>query len=366
MGDSQHISNKVSETLDKIVETPWEKAYWILRLLINSEYGGIGSDNKIMTRLASVLKTLIDEFYDSSVIIDTAKNTVKECIIGNTSCNTKKYDQLLELIKILFSFIESPIDIKVFYITVRDILIPTNKSISDIPSDDKVFSESIVKGILKTKGEKGLENIINIWDKIGAKGCMQVERIEIVESFNILRQELEKSLPVKEQNILLTAFCQEFERRLGQKRKGRAGRSVEDVTGLILDYFGFKSSSGPEHFTTSLEIDKWVKTKRGWFIGISCKRTLRERWKQAHTTNLSVLNRHKILVLIHLLTFDRDLSDAKLTEMGSYRARFYLPDNSPQLNLILNHPGTKNYAHPMSCFINDLKLAIEGENVWDL
>lgn len=107
-----------------------------------------------------------------------------------------------------------------------------------------------------------------------------------------------------------------------------------------------------------MEIDKWIKTKDGWTIGISCKRTLRERWKQAYTTDVDLLNRHKIRELWHVLTYDKDLSDDKITEIGSHRAILYLPDDSPRLKNALKHPGMKSYVRPMTHFIEDLKKLI--------
>ena len=63
-------------------------------------------------------------------------------------------------------------------------------------------------------------------DDIGSKGCMSAEREEIVETFGYLRDGLNNLLSNKEKDIVLTTFCQEFERRVAQKRKGRAGRGV--------------------------------------------------------------------------------------------------------------------------------------------
>ena len=53
-----------------------------------------------------------------------------------------------------------------------------------------------------------------------------------------------------EDNTLLTAFVQEFERRAGQKRKSRAGNSLEDVMTFLFNYYGFKSHAKPDHFQT--------------------------------------------------------------------------------------------------------------------
>lgn len=50
---------------------------------------------------------------------------------------------------------------------------------------------------------------------------------------------------------------------------------------------------------------------------------LLKRWKQVYTTDTDLLSHHKIKALWHVVTCDNDLSDSKLTEMGSYRAVLY-------------------------------------------
>jgi hypothetical protein len=81
---------------------------------------------------------------------------------------------------------------------------------------------------------------------------------------------------------------------------------------------------------------------------------LRERWKQAYTTDLGLLDRHKIKYIWHLITYDRDLSDDKITEMGSHRVIFYLPDDSDRYKTASKHPGMQDYVKPMTCFVKDL------------
>jgi hypothetical protein len=151
---------------------------------------------------------------------------------------------------------------------------------------------------------------------------------------------------------------QEFERRVGQKRKQRAGSSLEDVTSFILQYFSIPAANVPEHFQADIEVDKWVKTHDNWLIGISCKRTLRERWKQVSSADGSILSKFKIKQIFHVLTYDEDLSDDKLTLLGSQRHIFYLPDESRRYLHASQHIGLQNYVRPMSQFINDLRREI--------
>ena len=74
-----------------------------------------------------------------------------------------------------------------------------------------------------------------------------------------------------ENNAILTAFVQEFERRAAQKRKSRTGGSLEDVLTFLFEFYKFKAHPQPEHFQSDIEVDKWFKCRDGWLIGISCK-----------------------------------------------------------------------------------------------
>ena len=56
---------------------------------------------------------------------------------------------------------------------------------------------------------------------------------------------------------------------------------------VILKHFQYcRLTDKPEHFQADIEVDKWVRAFNGWLIGISCKRTLRERWKQVSSADL--------------------------------------------------------------------------------
>lgn len=342
-----------------IAVNPWDKAYWFARMLIASdEYGGVGKDTKLMNTLASAIQAGIEQVKGErdEEAVEILARTVEKTLLHGRRKGTKIRKQIISLVDDLADDLLTIRDFQVLALTCEKILIPINESLVVIPSDDRVFAESIAEALLETKGEAGLANVINVWDEVGAYGSMKAERIQVVEKFGQVREHLDAmGLDRVEKDVFLTAFCQEFERRLGQKRKRRAGRGVESVTTFILEYFGIPAASEPEHFTTGLEIDRWVRTKDKWLIGISCKRTLRERWKQAYTTDIDLLNRHKIKALWHVLTFDRDLSDDKLTEMGSYRAVVYLPDDSPRYRSASQHPGMRDYVRPMSHFIKDLK-----------
>ena len=155
---------------------------------------------------------------------------------------------------------------------------------------------------------------------------------------------------------------QEFERRAGQKRKRRAGGSLEDVATFLFNFYGFKSHSQPEHFQSDIEVDKWFKCRDGWSIGISCKRTLRERWKQVSSADGGTLGTYKIRAIWHLITYDRDLSDDKITMLGSKRHVFWLDDESERYIIASGHEGMKEYVRPLSTLIDSIAYE-QGRNL---
>lgn len=346
------------EYFAQITQSPWDNVYWFARMLIASDkYGGVGTDTASMLQIAAAVHAGLTKISgeEDQVIATVLMETIRS-ILHKRWEHTKKLERVEALCNDLSKRLLTPKDFQVLALTCERVMVPITQALGAIPSDDRVFAESIAGALLKTKGEAGLSTVINLWDDLGSYGCMTAERVEIVQAFGLLRKHLaEIGLNETEENLILTAFCQEFERRVGQKRKGRAGRGVESITSLILEHFEFECvSEQPEHFTTGLEIDRWVKCRDGWYIGISCKRTLRERWKQAYTTDIDLLNRHKIKALWHVLTFDNDLSDDKLTEIGSHRAIFYLADDSPRYKSASEHQGMQNYVRPMSEFVADL------------
>jgi len=339
-------------------ENKWDNAYWFARMLIsNDKYGSIGKNNKLLSIIASSLRVIAKENKNSGNTLKLQKQTLKNILSERFSKATAILARVQKLIVDLDIEIKDPKDMDVFILTCESIMLPINQAIENIPSDDKEFTESIAKSYLDIQGEKGLATVINLWDDLGVKGCLTAERTEIVKAFTTLRVLLAKDKDLKEddRDIVLTAFTQEFERRAGQKRKSRAGGSLEDVTSFILKYYGIKSATAPSHFQADIEVDNWVKTKDGWLLGISCKRTLRERWKQVSSAEATVLSKFKIKHIYHILTYDEDLSDDKLTLLGGHRHIFYLPDNSRRLAYASKHIGLKAYVRPMSKFISDLK-----------
>ncbi len=340
--------------------SPWHKTYWFARMLINTDkYGGIGKDSKLISYLSASLKTIKESATDLSdlEILTLQKEVLSQILKERFSRARSRIKRIEHLITDLEKEITTSIEMEVFLFTCDHIMLPINNALANVPSDDKIFAQDIARAYLKKHGEKGLGLVVKLWDDLGVKGSLTAERMEIVRAFGALRIILEQEYPFTphDKDIVYTAFVQEFERRVAQKRKTRAGGSLEDVTSFILDFYKIPSSQGPEHFRADIEVDKWIKTKDKWFIGISCKRTIRERWKQLSSAEAQILSNYKIKQLYHILVYDEDLSDDKLTRLGSQRHVFYLPDDSRILLRASRHVGLQNYVRPLSKLIDDIK-----------
>jgi hypothetical protein len=353
------MNNENKQIQSALLENPWRNAYWFARMLINNDkYGGIiGKDNKLLSEICLSLRKVIEDYNQSDEIkMNVAKSVIKNMLDKRFAKRTTKTDRINLFYEDLVRKIKSTEDIAVLILTAESIMIPINEAIKWVPSNDREFTETTAKSYLDELKEAALATVINLWDDAGVEGCLNAERVAVVREFtNLQRRIALLSLPEYEANMVMTAFVQEFERRLGQKRKGRAGGSLEDVTSFLFDYFKIKAEKRPEHFQADIEVDKWIKCKDKWLIGISCKRTLRERWKQVSSASKEILSNFKIREIWHLLTYDEDLSDDKLTLLGSQRHVFYLRDESRRFVHALGHIGMKDYVRPMSRFIEDIR-----------
>lgn len=340
------------------IDNPWRNVYWFARMLINNDkYGGVGRDNQTLLGLTSQLRVIAtnSELSDETRL-ETCKTLVEKVFVSRYSKAKASIDRVKLLVMDLKSKLHSLEDVSVFVLTVEQVIIPINNALESIPNDDRQYTLSTAESYLNTLGEAGLATVINFWDDAGVAGCLTAERVSVVQAFTQLREQI-ASMPTDDTNFILTAFVQEFERRLGQKRKGRAGSSLEDVASFILDHFSISATHAPEHFQADIEVDKWIRCSDKWLIGISCKRTLRERWKQVSSADKDVLSKFKIRQIWHLITYDEDLSDDKLALLGGLRHVFYLRDESRILRDAQQNLGLKDYVRPMSFFIQDLRKA---------
>ncbi len=345
-------------------ESPYENVYWFARALVGSEYGSEGSKTKNMLNLGQTINTLLAI---SQPKLNTSKNVIWSFLRSLHSPDTQVASKVEKLIDFLDPLIDSVQDIRVLKFTIDHILIPTNELLSRVPASDKQVVETLVRNYLKEEGESGLKDVILMWDQEGRRWCMQVERMIIVAGFRLLRDTLDDLLQGKKISRLdadnvLTAFVQEFERRLVRGvRPGRAGRSLEDVTGVILDHFGIKGYiDAPEHIKTVFEVDKMIPLPDGWRIGVSCKRTLRERWKQAASLDTQRMKDEKLKSTWHVITYTSDLTAPKVQAIGESGGVVYVPDEDRFFINHSNDPAISDFIRPMTSFISNLKQMLQS------
>jgi hypothetical protein len=357
-------------SISKIVaESPWRNAYWFARMLLSGDqYGGVGkSKEQQLLDLTSRLELIIAQpALHESEKIAVCKNTLTEVFTGLFKPTAKGFLLVQDLANRVASEFRSLDDVVVFVVSMKLMVAPMNTALQQIPSNDTFFCRETAKSILDTLGETAVGKVVSTWDYMGVRGCLDVERSVVVNEFTKLQANLDTINIARssyEDNMVLTAFVQEFERRLAQKRKSRAGRSLEDVSTFLFDYYKFSSHPKPDHFQTDIEVDKWFKCKDGWSVGISCKRTLRERWKQVSSADSHALSRYKIKGIWHITTYDRDLSDEKLTMLGQQRQVFYLDENTDRFKNAATHIGMKDYVRPLSRFIDDVRKEQQGHKV---
>ncbi|MDR2198827.1 MAG: hypothetical protein LBR53_05125 [Deltaproteobacteria bacterium] len=353
-----------NNTLDNLVtENSWHNVYWFSRMLVNSDkYGAVGTtqskrNNLIM--LSKQLQCLLDK-HEISVEekISRSKKIIFDSLTTLYNQSSPKYKLIIQLAIDINDKIVTIKDVIVFIFVVQHIIMPINIAISIVPSNDREFTTVAAKDMLDSLGESAVGTIIHKWDDLGVLGCLNKERSLIVSEFKALYSILhdrKSQLTELDIAIILTSFVQEFERRLSQKRKSRAGQSLEDVFDFLFNYFNFTSHPAPDHFQTDIEVDKWFKCKDNWIIGISCKRTLRERWKQISGADKDTLSKFRIRHIWHLLTYDTDLSDDKITMLGQQRHIFYLLDSSDKYKNASKHIGMKDYVRPLSGLISDIR-----------
>lgn len=339
-----------------IVQNPWENVYWFARMLINSDkYGSVGKEDALMVELASALRHILsDNKLDDVKKPAIAKDVMKNLIEKRFGKAYARRERTQLLCADLAEQIGSRDDIAVLILTIEHVMLPINNALGKIPNNDRQYTTEIARAYLEELGSAGLANVIHFWDDAGTKGCLDAERNHIVREFGHLRNLISNQTNM-EIDLILTAFVQEFERRVAQKRKGRAGGSLEDVASFLFDYFNIKADNRPEHFQADIEVDKWIRCKDKWLIGISCKRTLRERWKQVSSADSNTLSKFKIRHVWHLITYDEDLSDDKIALLGGQRHVFYLRDDSRRLINAQAKVGLRDYVRPMSSFIDDVR-----------
>lgn len=146
-------------------------------------------------------------------------------------------------------------------------------------------------------------------------------------------------------------LAMEFEFRVSQMRKSRAGLTFEMITQFFLEKAGVSSEIAARSVRAKLHrMDIVVPNQtvalktpdRAAFL--SLKHTLRERWKQ----QLPDKNRNWIMFMI---TLDDDIPDKKAVEMEQHNLIVYVKDEVKAKSYL----SRKGWIRPLSDLPNELK-----------
>jgi hypothetical protein len=232
-------------------------------LLDNQRYIAIGRVPKLLVFLTSSMRCIAQIEKCENNILSLQKQVLRNIIEERYRKTDTTNIRVQLLLSDLNKEITTPETMNIFILTCENILVTLQQAIANIPSNDRDYTLNIAKAYLDVEGKHGLADVILLWDDLGIKGCLNAERAEIIRAFATLRVLLANDkISEDEKDVVLTAFVQEFERRAAQKRKTRAGGSLEDVTNFILGYYKIKCAESPEHFQADIEVDKLGKNKR--------------------------------------------------------------------------------------------------------
>lgn len=142
-----------------------------------------------------------------------------------------------------------------------------------------------------------------------------------------------------------------FEKRTSQMRKSRAGTTFEYITVQLLQKSGIKCERTARSIRKKLnrmdvvvpDQDTAIKAPDK-AIFISCKHTLRERWKQA----LPEKNRNWVM---YLVTLDKNIPDKKAKEINEHNLVVYVRDELKAES----HLAKKRWIRPLSELPKDLR-----------
>lgn len=332
--------------------------YFTLRTLVSlDESNAFGKNTKRCLIFGASLQRSLKI---SSVPFDVLSLTFSESanlFVSSSADVVKKYNKLKMFFVQNYDTIER---LRLLELLFLQIMPTINFAVDNIPTDAAtLLAQTEAKRILKENGDSALEFVINEWDDVTLKACLVTEN-------NLARAAATKLLELKEISKyglealripIVVSALQEFERRAGQKRKSRSGDDLHIAVVTILDYLKIKHDPVPSLISGVLEADLSIK-HAGYYTLISCKRTGRERVKQA-TTDVSELQRLRVRRMIWFFThFDQ--SKNRVLDMGVRGNIFYLPDSSPSYVSMSVDPDLSKYILPISTIRNTLPLIVRG------
>lgn len=305
------------------------KVYWFSRDLVASRFGSYATkETETLQRLADNLRRQLTR--EGATAAD-CRETIEETILGSVNRIyggdiSKRYRQTEDLVERIQRRIEALNDIQEFILAAEAVV-----RTSEILDETARFGEGEVRDIVDEtlvdeNGEyhpdRAFDALYNV-DFEGEAFQLGAQRAPLIDYVSELMEDLRGS-DVQSEDVarVVSGIAQEYERRAGQSRAATAGNVLETALQQIFDQFGIPATGTPAHFG-DIEIDNIAEGSEGK-VGFSCKRTLRERFRQSLSRQAEIGVDEVWFVSLMMA----DVSREKLVDIHNDGGRLYVPRDS--------------------------------------
>ncbi len=335
------------------------KVYWFARDLVASSYGSYATkETNNLRQLSTQLKKQIEGNALGETNVKTQKHLIEETITGAVNKTyggdiSKRYRQTEDLVERILRRIEDQDDVREFRIAI-DAVVRTSEILNTTPSFGKTEIIEIVDEALQTESgsldpTKAYDALFNV-DFEGEAYQLGAQREPLIEYVHEMINDLHSDPHVEKKEVarIISGIAQEYERRAGQSRASTAGNVLETGLHHIFNQFQIPATGNPAHFG-DLEIDNMVQGPEG-SIGFSCKRTLRERFRQSLSREAEI-GVDEVWFVSLLMA---DVSKEKLQDISNDGSRIYVPRDSFVWNQYSNNDKLSYTLRPADEFISDV------------
>jgi len=305
------------------------KVYWFSRDLVASRFGSYAAkETDTLQRLADDLRRQLDR--EGTTAAD-CRQTIEETILSSVNRIygediSKRYKQTEDLVERIQRRIDSIDDTEEFILATEAVV-----RTSEILDETAQFGGDEIRNIVDEtladeQGEyhpdRAFDALYNV-DFEGEAFQLGAQRAPLIHYVNELMEELRSGNTESEDVArIVSGIAQEYERRAGQSRAATAGNVLETALQEIFDQFDIPSTGTPAHFG-DIEIDNIAEGPHGT-VGFSCKRTLRERFRQSLSRQAEIGVDEVWFVSLMMA----DVSREKLVDIYNDGGRLYVPRDS--------------------------------------
>ncbi|MFB6199558.1 MAG: hypothetical protein ABEJ83_01655 [Candidatus Nanohaloarchaea archaeon] len=309
--------------------------YWFLRYLVQSRFGNYASKETeslddlidlIDRKLSEIDQDCDEEEIESAFkdIEDYITDSVNKMWRGEISKKYRQTEDMLERIERRLNDHSSLLDLR--------IAVEAVKSTTQIQESNDSFGNDEIHEIIdqtlesekgSLKPENAYEALFNV-DVEGEEFQLSIQRKGLSNYAENLEENLIENNDIDEADAIaiISAIAQEYERRAGQSRASTAGNVLETGLKRIFSRFGIPNTGSPEHFG-DLELDNIVEGPDG-SVGFSCKRSLRERFRQS-LQRQSEVGVDEIWFVSLMMA---DITEEKIRDIQNDGGRVYVPRDS--------------------------------------